>query len=128
MRLAPLPTPPSLALAFLLIAPFSAFAQGSRSSGGPASPDTFNVLRHVTGVLVSADAEEGALVVKPDGGEENVTFKVLPKIRLSAEKKTPLAGRKDLALSDYAPGQPVKVTFRATDRTAVELRLRAPRP
>jgi hypothetical protein len=85
-------------------------------------------LRHVTGVLVSADAEEGALVVRPDGAEENVTFKVLPKIRLSAEKKTALAGRKDLALSDYAPGQPVKVTFRAVDRTAVELRLRAPRP
>ena len=105
-----------------------AFAQGSRSSGGPSSDyGDFSVLRNVTGVLISADEKEGTLVVKPDGAEESVSFKVMGKIRLGAEKKTALSGRKGLALADFEPGQAVKVTFRATDLTAVEMRLRAPR-
>ncbi len=78
-------------------------------------------------MLVSADEAEGVLVLKPEGAEESVIFKVVPKIRLSAEKKTALAGRKGLKLSDYEPGQTVKVTFRATDLAAVEMRLRAAR-
>jgi len=82
----------------------------------------------VNGVLIAADEAEGTLSLKPDGASEAVSFKVLPKIRLSAEKNTALAGRKGIALSDFEPGQTVKVTFRATDLTAVELRLRVPRP
>jgi hypothetical protein len=114
----------------LLLVASSTSAQGSRSSAGPASPDygAFSVLRQVSGVLIAADEAEGTVSVKPDGAEEAVAFKVLPKIRLSAEKKTALAGRKGLVLSDFEPGQSVKVTFRASDLTAVELRLRVPRP
>ena len=114
--------------AALFVASAPAFTQGSRSSGGPSSDyGDFSVLRSVTGVLVAADEKEGTLVVKPDGASESVSFKVAEKIRLGAEKKSALSGRKGLALADFEAGQTVKVTFRATDLTAVEMRLRAPR-
>ena len=46
------------------------------------------------------------------------------KARLRAERGTALAGRKDLTLADYQPGQTVSVTLRNSDRQVLEVRLR----
>jgi hypothetical protein len=39
------------------------------------------------------------------------------------DKNTGLSAKKDLTLADFAAGQHVKVTYRATDGTVTEIRL-----
>lgn len=119
----------ALALTALLGLPALASAQGSRSVGEPPRTEfeTLSILRSVNGVLLEANQEERTILLQvgPEE-EERVVFKVHTKIRLSAEKKSALGGRKSLVLGDFPPSQPVKVTFRTTDLMAVEMRLLKP--
>ena len=116
----------ALALAALLGLPALASAQGSRSIEEPPRTEfhTLSILRSVNGVLLEADEEEGTILLQVGlKEEERAVFKVHSKIRLSADKKSALGGRKKLVLADFPLSQPVKVTFRTTDLMAVEMRL-----
>ena len=44
--------------------------------------------------------------------------------KFKADKKTEYAGKKDLGLGDFEPGQPVKVIYMASNNIAIELRMR----
>jgi hypothetical protein len=114
--------------------PAAALAQGSGSHGPVVRPPTygdslenFNVLRSFEGTLHAVDEKEGAVIVDEVKTGRRVSFLLDRKVKLKADKKSELGGRKDFSLADLRPGQAVKLTVRTTDAAVVELRVRAPR-
>lgn len=117
-----------VSVAVVLLVPSLAAAQGSRSAGPSGnefqSLDSFDVFRSVAGVLLEVNEPENVLAVQVGPKEdERVSFKLGAKIRLTADKKSALGGRRTLQLADFASGQPVKITYRATDKSVIEMRL-----
>lgn len=124
----------SLILALGLVMPLSAWAQGSGSTApmpprmgtmDMPSPDTnaFAVTRSVTGKVAEINTEKHYIVIEDKKGKR-LKFKLDEKVKLRADKKTEFAGRKDIKLSDFEPGQFVKVTYLASNETITELRMR----
>ena len=93
---------------------------GSNESMG-RDPDVYS--RSVTGRILKVDRARGLLMIE-GAGKTQLTFSVDEKVRARADKDTPLAGRKDLSLTDYTPGQVVKVSYRVSDNKALEVRLK----
>ena len=77
----------------------------------------------VTGTVLAIDRTRGLMMIEL-ADKSQLTFVVDSRVRARADKDTALAGRKDLALSDYKPGQLVKVSYRVEDNKAVEIRLK----
>lgn len=77
----------------------------------------------VTGTILAVDSERRLLMIER-ADKSRLTFVIDPKVRVSADKDTALAGRKDLSLSDYKPGSLVRVSYYAHDRRAIEIRLK----
>lgn len=74
------------------------------------------------GTISQIRLDSHEMVVEVDG--KQVGFKLDDRTAFKADKKTELAGRKKLKLDDFEMGQPVKITFRASDFKVVEVRLR----
>jgi hypothetical protein len=113
----------------------SAAPVSSQTVGSNALPPTIGLegvhtdpafpSRH-TGTILAVDKDRRLMMIElPDKSHE--TFIVDPKFRARADKDTALAGKKDLSLNDYKRGQLVTVTYRANDKTALEIRLRRPK-
>jgi hypothetical protein len=106
------------------------------NTGGPVTPpnplfermgkDPSVYSRSVTGTIVTLDSTRGSLVLE-GADKTQLTFVVDSKVRVRADKDTAMAGRKDLSLSDYNPGQFVRVTYRVADNKALEVRLKRAR-
>ncbi len=107
-----------------------------RVTGGPATPpnplfermgkDPATYSRSVTGKILTIDSAHRVLTIK-GAGETQLTFIVDAKVQLKADKDTAMGGRKDLSLSDYSPGQVVKVSYRVADNRALAVRLKRSR-
>ncbi len=102
----------------------------SMSHTPPADPlmerlgkDPAQYSRSVTGTILAVDSNRGSLTIQTDSGAK-LQFTVNSKVRARADKDTALAGRKDLSLRDYTPGQFVRVSYRLEDNTALEVRLK----
>ena len=111
--------------------PVGLMAQGSgsvsrptRTGGYGSSP--FAVTRSVKGTIVEIQAEKGVVVVQEKNGKRHV-LKVGEKTEFQAGKKTAMAGKKHLSLTDFEPGEPVKITYLAADMTITQFRLRRAR-
>ncbi len=111
--------------------PVGVMAQGSgsvprptRTGGYGSSP--FAVTRSVKGTIAEIQAEKGVVVVQEKNGKRHV-LKVGEKTEFKAGKKTAMAGKKHLSLTDFGPGQPVKITYSAADMTITQFRLRRAR-
>lgn len=120
------------ALLFTCTFPILALAQGSGHEGppppphtGPVSPNdsSFEVTKSFTGTILEIRLDARALVVEESDGKR-ISFKVDDRTAFKADKKTELEGRKTLKLEDFEKGQPVKVTFRASDNKVLEVRLK----
>lgn len=118
-------------LCLVLMLPGVSLAQGSgihrapdptgvRDSLGPAP---FMVTREVDGKIAEINAAQHLVVIEDKNGKR-LSFKLDDKTKLKADKKTEYAGKKKLLLSDFEMGQPVRVTYLASNTTAIELRLR----
>ena len=98
-----------------------AFAQGSESDEPSSQPtprtSNLTVTRTVSGSISSINSTANQLVVKDSAGK-------LHTLRLSEETKYQV-GTKTLAARDLHEGERVKVTYRADDSTATEVRLAA---
>ena len=111
--------------------PAGVMAQGSgsvprpmRTGGYGSSP--FAVTRSVKGTIAKIQAEKGVVVVQGKKGKWYV-LKVGEETEFKASKKTAMAGKKQLSLTDFEPGQPVKITYLAADMTITQFRLRRAR-
>lgn len=110
--------------------PILALAQGSGSerqppptASSPLPEKPFEVTRTFAGTISEIRLDSHVLVVEDKSGKR-VGFTVDDQTGFKADKKTELEGRKKLKLEDFETGQPVKVTFRASDNKVVEVRLR----
>jgi hypothetical protein len=91
----------------------------------PRSDEQWNT-HSVTGKLVEVNVANHFVVVQLKNSPAT-EFLITEKTRKTADKKTELAGRKDLTLADYQPGYTVKITFRrGEDSKALEIRLKRP--
>lgn len=82
--------------------------------------------RSITGKILAIDSSRGLLMIEA-ADQRQLTFTVDGKARLVADKDTVMGTRKDLSLSDYAPGQLVRVSYRVSDSKALAIRLKRPR-
>ncbi len=130
-----------LLLIFALLAACCAVAVGQKiaapaavtppTTGGPSIPPSLAERMgrdpafpmRVTGTILAVDKTRGLLMIEL-ADKSRPTFVVDSKFRARADKDTALAGRKDLSLSDYKPGQLVRVVYRAEDSRALEIRLK----
>ena len=94
----------SFAIVFTALAvPSVALAQGSGSTA-PKKKDSFGVTRNITGKVVIVEAGE-SIVIEAAGARQ--------EFKLAGEAKTP---------SDLKKGDQVKITYRASDNKATEVR------
>lgn len=78
--------------------------------------------KRVTAEGLLASVSDGVMTIEISG--QRFTTTPDKGTKFSAEKWTPLAGRKNLALSDFEMGSPVRVTFVADSGKLLEVRLR----
>lgn len=117
-------------LMFIFALPIVTLAQGSGSSSPPPSPRSigggqpasFAVTRSVKGKIVKVADDKQFVVVEDKDGKRHAV-RVGEKTKFKAAKKTELAGRRDITLDDFEIGQPVKVTYMASNSTATVLKL-----
>lgn len=106
-------------------------AQGSGSAAPPPSagdqfPDRpFAVTRTAAGQLGSI--QSGFLILDDEKQKEPRRLKLTSKVRISADKKSSLGGRKKLALDDLSAGLYVKVTYLPESNEVVEIRVLKPK-
>jgi hypothetical protein len=108
-------------------------AQGERmtggSSGGPEPSigrDPAAYSRSVTGRILSVDSTSGSIMIQGSDKSER-TFVVDAKVQLKADKDSAMGGKKVLTLSDFAPGQVVKISYRVADNKTLAVRLKRAR-
>jgi hypothetical protein len=116
--------------AIALFATVLASAQGSGGGstgvgGGGGSTDFgtsgFDVLKTVQLHVVEVRPDGGVVVVDEAG--TRVAVKLDKHYVIKANKGTELAGKKKLAIADLQAGMLLKITYRAADLVAVELRI-----
>lgn len=119
-----------LVLGFLLGAALL-LAQGSGSvapppTAGDTLPDQpFTVTRSAAGNLSAI--QPGFLILDDEKRKEPLKLKLAAKVRISADKKSAMAGRKNLTVDDLAAGLYVKVTYRPETNEVVEIRVLKPK-
>jgi hypothetical protein len=82
--------------------------------------------RSVTGTILTIDSARGELTIE-GADKAQLTFVVDAKVQLKADKDSAMGGKKDLTLSDYTPGQVVKISYRVADNKALAVRLKRAR-
>ena len=108
--------------------PAATLAQGSGSQPrqpqpiGNDTPAPFEVTRSFVGRILDIHTDSHTLVVEDKNGKK-VQFSVDEHTVFKADKKTELAGRKNLKLDDWEKDQLVKVTIRSSDSKVIEVRL-----
>ena len=117
----------------LLMCGAATMAQGSRTWGGPSGPPDPLFERMGRDASQYSGTVTGTLVTRPAAGEtfaiqradkSQLSFRIDQTARVRADKDTTLAGKKDLSLNDYHPGDLVKVTYRIKDNRVLEIRLK----
>ncbi len=115
--------------------PALSFAQGSggrtmpsqpgrvRIDQATSGPSPYAVTRSLTGTIAEFNADKHFIIIEDMKGKRQ-EFKLDANTRLKADKKTEYADKKNLSLGDFEPGQPVKITYLASNNMATELRLR----
>ena len=124
-----------LIIASLLLLPLTAaaFAQTPEGRTAPPRPGSLEVTvptgdqqpysKSVTGKILRITAEDDAFVIdEPKMGQ--MKFVVNKDTRIRADKKTELGDKPDIKLSDYKPGQMLKVIYRVSDLKVLEVRLK----
>ena len=92
---------------------------GERMSSDDVQPYSHSLTGKVAEI---ADGGKAVVLRLADGTRSK--YLINEKTRLRADKETPLAGRRDLTLADYQPGQTVTLTPRNSDLRVLEVRLR----
>jgi hypothetical protein len=129
---------PGGSLLILLLAA-AAFAQAGRVVVPPSQPPTApghqtmqtparpadEWTNAMQGQIARLNLDKNIVIVQDAKTGKHFAFVLDEKTKLKADKRTDLAGRKDISLADFKVGQPVRLTYRARDAKPLELRLRA---
>ncbi len=115
-----------MALTLLLLSASSATASGG--GGGaisvprPGASDAFTITKSERGRLLRLDLEKRVLVIK-DKKEREVSLLLDSKTKFRPEDPKEYAGRKELKPSELQAGADLKIIYRESDRTAVEVKV-----
>jgi hypothetical protein len=90
---------------------------------GPGDSGAYS--HSVSGQIVTVDAAENAMVVNVQG--KRMQLFIEKDTRLRADKNTDLAGKTDISVADYKPGQTVKIIYRIVDSKILEVKLKRPK-
>jgi hypothetical protein len=121
---------------FVMALSATAYAQLNEGRNAPPRPGVLTVVglpdtsvrpysRSLTGKVLDVNGVDNLITVEV-AKVGRFQFFVDKNTRLRADKKTELAGKKDLSLTDYKPSQTVKLTFRVEDNKVLEVRLKPP--
>lgn len=122
-----------MVFALSVLAPAILAAQGSGGvspsgvGGGTGGIDNsaFEVTKTIKLRLI-AIPKDGTILVAEDNGVKH-SVKLDKKLRIRADKDTEFAEKKNITQDDLQPGMLLKITYRASDFVALELRiLKAP--
>ena len=105
-------------LALLLLVPAHASAQGSGSLG--AGPGAFTVTMSFSGTVAEVASDPNTFTVRDKKGKEH-QFKVSDQSTFTREEKG--SGKKKVSFTDVAVGSVVKVSYRASDEVAIDVRI-----
>ena len=94
---------------------------GGAGSAGGIGGSPFDVTKTIKVRLVEI-AKDGAIVVADNNGARH-SVKLDKKVRIRADKDTEFAGKKNIEQDDLQPGMFLKMTYRASDLVALELRI-----
>jgi len=105
-------------------------AQGSGSAAPPPMagdqfPDRPFAVTRTAGNVSSI--QPGFLILDDEKQKEPRKLKLTSKVRISADKKSPLSGRKKLILDDLVAGLYVKVTYLPESNEVLEIRVLKPK-
>lgn len=119
-----------LGLLVIGLTPAAARAQGSGSTELPGSFGSALVVTRTINGIVAAIEPKLRLIAMTDQKGKRHEFRIAPHTIFSADKKSTLAGKKELDLLDFEPGWPVRFTFTPDDKRQIllELRLRRVTP
>lgn len=80
--------------------------------------------RSVTGKVLRVDVADQYIVVELRNAPA-AKYVVGGKVRMTADKKAELDGKRDLSLDDFMPGQTVKIVLSVPDNKLLEVHLKA---
>lgn len=104
------------------VASASTPSPGGNPWDGETMPSHTAVTKSVT--LVVKDIEDGHTLRAFDvRSEEELVIQMNDDVKIKARRKKDFDGRKRLAISDLAPGQKLKVTYRAEDGKILEVKI-----
>jgi hypothetical protein len=121
----------NLGSSIILAVAFTVSAQQVLASGGgggavtpprPGATDAFTATKALRATLINIDTEKSAITIKVDKGRE-VTLLLDKKTKYRAEDAKDFGGRKDLKLEDLAADINVRVLFKESDKTVVEVKV-----
>ncbi|MCA1631824.1 MAG: hypothetical protein LC785_17595 [Acidobacteria bacterium] len=75
------------------------------------------------GRVVAVHASENRLIVEQEKSRKRFNIPLNPKTKLKADKETGLAAKEKIVITDFKPGQRVKIIY-TLGPTVVEVRLR----
>lgn len=116
-----------LVCVLFLAASGAALAQGSGSVGPPPGGGDgglqapFEVVKTASVKYVSAAEDGNSIIVEAEG--KKLSMKLDKRYQIKANKGTEFAGKKRIELADLQAGILLKVTYRVSDMTAIELRV-----
>ncbi len=116
-----------LVCVLFLAASGAAWAQGSGSVGPPPGggdgglQTPFEVVKTVSVKYLSAGGDGNSIIVEAEG--KKLSMKLDKRYKIKANKGTEFAGKKRIELADLQAGILLKVTYRVSDMTAIELRI-----
>jgi len=105
------------------------------STGGARSPNangrsdgvfgdfgSFQTTSTIKGRIIGINIAEHRVTVENDKGKIK-TFKLIPGAKVKSDKKADVGKTRDLTLEDFQTGQLVKVVYRDSDESVVELKI-----
>jgi hypothetical protein len=96
------------------------------SNGQTLGPGESGAYSHsVSGQVLTVDSAGNSMVVNLQG--KRMQLLIQKDTRLRADKNTELAGKTDISVADYKPGQTVKVIYRIADSKILEIKLKRPK-
>lgn len=115
-------------IAFVLLLLSTASVKASGGGGGaisvprPGASDAFTITKSERGNLLRIDLEKRVLVIK-DKKERELSLLIDSKTKFKPEDPKDYAGRKELKAAELQAGMSLKVVYRESDRTAVEVKV-----
>ncbi len=95
---------------------------GAISPPRPGARDVFTPTKASRGTIIRIDEEKNTITFK-DTKDREITLALDKKIKYRAEDALDFGGRKELNREDLKPDLDIRIVYRESDKTAVEVKI-----